>query len=95
MTAITNGTSYGSQIQIDALTGATIDLSSVKQIADGNGGDTRLRAVTVTATGAGSSVKLNALTTFTDAYAGDPNLSGDAAFSRLSAYSGGSLQPQR
>ena len=92
ITTITNGTDYGSQIQIAAMAGAIIDLSGVTQIADGNGGDYRVRAVTVTATSAGSIVKLNALTSFTDGQAGDTSLSGDAAFSRLNAYGGGALQ---
>ncbi len=92
LTSITNGTSYGSQVQVDALGGAVVDLKSVTQIADGNGGDTRVRAVTLTATGSGSTINLNALTTFTDSYGGDTSLSGDAAFSRLNAYAGGTLQ---
>ncbi len=40
--SITNGTNYGSQLQIDAAGGAVVDLSGVTQIADGAGGDYRL-----------------------------------------------------
>src|SRR5262249_15360323 len=58
---------------------------------DPAGGDTRRRAVTVTATGGGSAVNLSALASFGDVFAGDTNLGGDAAFSRLDAYFGGSL----
>ena len=66
--SIANGTNYGSQIQIDAIGGAVVDFSGVTQIADG--AERRLplaRHGYRDGSGAGSSVKLNALTTFTEA----------------------------
>ena len=90
--SITNGTSYFSQIYVDALSGGVIDLSGVTQIADGNGGDLRSLAVVIRADGSGSTVKLNALTTFTDAQGGDTNLADNNAYSRLNSYNGGVLQ---
>ncbi len=86
--SITNGTNYGSQIYVDALAGGLVDLSGVMQIADGSGGDTRVRTVVITANGSSSAVKLNALASFTDADSGDTSLTGDAAYSRLDAYGG-------
>ena len=61
-------------------------------MADGSGGDARGRAIVVSSAGAGSTVKLNSLTTFTDALGGDTNLADNNAFSRLDAYAGGTLQ---
>src|SRR5262249_14181581 len=95
VTSVTNGTNFGNHIYVDALDGGLVDLSAVTQINDGSGGDTRVRAVLITANGgtaAPSTVKLSALTTFSDVNAGDVNLGGDTAFSRLDAYSGGVLQ---
>ena len=51
-----------------------------------------MRAVTVTATGGGSNVKLNALTTFTDSESRRHQPFGRRRFSRLNAYAGGTLQ---
>src|SRR5205085_9654386 len=55
-----------------------------------------VRAVVVTASGSASGVpstiKLNALTSFSDAYGGDTNLGADGATSRLHAYASGVLQ---
>ena len=66
LTSITNGTSIGSDITIDALTGGAIDLGGVTQIIDPSTGDTRARAVRITADGFGSTINLPALATFGD-----------------------------
>src|SRR5205085_1437874 len=51
-------------------TGGTVDLSATAQILDPNAGDQRYRAINITADGAGSTVKLNALTSFADFFTG-------------------------
>ena len=64
--SITNGTNIGSRVSIQALAGGAIDLGGVIQIIDPAVGDTRSRAVRVTADGIGSTIDLQALTTFQD-----------------------------
>jgi hypothetical protein len=90
LTRITNETQHpGAVLSIQANLG-TVNLSGVKQIADGTGGDDRGRDVNVQAVNSGSVVNLNALTTFTDASTGVYNPgNGDSS---LSATQGGQIQ---
>lgn len=66
LTVMSNGTTYGSKIVIEALAGATVDLGSLGQILDPAAGDTRVRHVVITADGPGSVVDLSSLTIFED-----------------------------
>ncbi len=84
VTTITNGTHYDAQLAIEALDGGSVDLRAVASIADPTGGDTRQRAVFVTASGYGSTVRLDALTSFTDTYGLNAG-SSDAEWSTLTA----------
>lgn len=62
---VTNGVYYDTQLLVEALAGASVNLSGLTTIRDGNGGDSNYRHIDVTADGAGSVVDLSALTTFT------------------------------
>ncbi|WP_372897006.1 CARDB domain-containing protein, partial [Stieleria sp.] len=66
LTAITGGGHYDTDLTISATAGSTIDLPAVTQINDG-GGDTRVRRVRFVASGFGSEIRLDALTSFSDA----------------------------
>src|SRR5256885_16879677 len=52
---------------MEALTGAGIAVSAAGQLADPGTGDPRRRGIDVTADGAGSTVRLDALVNFSDA----------------------------
>src|SRR5262249_34971597 len=67
LTPITNGNSYNSQTRIEAVGGATVDLRAVTQLADVSSGDTRFRSIDVLVDGFGSTLRLDALASFTDA----------------------------
>ena len=71
LTTLTNGTSFGSDITLEALTGGMIDLSGVTEIIDPATGDLRARAVRITADGIGSTIDLQTLSSFQDLNADD------------------------
>ncbi len=90
LTSITGGVNYAARLYVEAMDGGFVDLSSVRQITDGDGGDTRLRSVDVSATGAGSQIDLQALETFSDS-AGYESGDHDGRWSTLSASGGGTV----
>ncbi len=90
LTSITNGTAYDSNIMIEALNGETVDLHNVSQMMDGSGGDARYRAISVTADGPSSLIKLPSLAFFSDAYSG--STSGENTYSSLTADNSGKIQ---
>jgi hypothetical protein len=65
--SISNGTHNNSDINIQAMVGARIDMSSVIQIFDPSDGDTRQREIVVQADGYSSQVLLTSLGSFVDA----------------------------
>ncbi len=90
LTTITNGTHYATRLSVEALYGGTIDLSGVISIIDPSSGDTRRRSVDVLADGAGSTIRLDALTTMTDAN-GTASGDVDGRWSTLTARDGGTI----
>ncbi|MGH9647685.1 MAG: beta strand repeat-containing protein, partial [Bryobacteraceae bacterium] len=89
VTTITNGAAHDTNLTIQALAGATVNLGGATQIVDPPTGDQTYRAINVTADGEGSTVNLAALTNFTDNYAGT---NGDQRFSTITASNGGTIQ---
>ena len=87
LTNITNGTFYDSNIVIEALSGGVVNLPLVAEIIDPNSGDTRYRAVSITADGVGSLVNLPALVNFMDVY-GSGTFNSDGRYSFLKALNG-------
>ena len=71
LTTLNTGDSLGQDIYIRAYNGGEVDLSSVQHIMDTPSGSTTNRSVRIIATGAESVVRLDALETFEDRYAGD------------------------
>ena len=84
--SITNGTLYGSLLEIQALSGGTVDLHNALRIVDPSSGDTRQRSIDVTADA--GTIKLDALTTMTDAF-GDGSGAVDGRWSTLAVHNGG------
>ncbi|HND50955.1 MAG TPA: hypothetical protein PLV92_01110, partial [Pirellulaceae bacterium] len=83
---ITTGRSYNNRVFINALDGAVVDLSAVRQIADPSEGDKSYRSIDVVADGADSRIELDSLTSFLDQNGYD---FGTGMFSTLAARSGG------
>src|SRR5262245_17026106 len=88
LTSITNGWNFDAGLAIEALAGGVVDLRSVQQIVDPSTGDLRHRSIDVTANGAGSTVRLDALASFSDAL-GNASGNVDGRWSTLAALSGG------
>ena len=83
LTKLTGGTHYASRMEVLALAGGAIDLGSLAEIQDGDGGDTRQRYIRVIAVDFDSVVDLRSLTQFNDVNTDQ--------YSRLVAEKGGSL----
>jgi hypothetical protein len=89
VTTITGGTHRYSGMHIDAVSGGSINLSSVVQIEDPNSGDTRERRINVTSDGVSSQIDLSSLDSFVDR-AGWAS-SGDGLWSSMVSRNGGTL----
>jgi hypothetical protein len=87
LVTITNGTSYNTNLRIEALAGGRIEMPSAATIQDPNGGDSRYRAIYATADGPGSTIDLSGLQTFSDTYGNVSNSEG--RFSQIRATGGG------
>jgi len=92
LVTITNGTHYEARINIQAHSGGVVDLSALEQIVDPNLGDSRRRAVHVSADGADSRVELASLLNFIDVNGTGTT---DGRYSTLAATNGGVLQTDR
>jgi len=82
--AVTNGSMTVDSVAIDALAGGRVDLRAMQQVLDPAAGDTRSRAVLVTADGTNSVVDLTALAQMTDQTTNDDYNQG-VTHSRLTA----------
>src|SRR5262249_14166540 len=89
VTAVTNGTNYDTNLTIQALAGASVNLSGTTTLLDRPPGDKNYGAINVTADGAGSAVNLSALSSFVDNYAGSTG--GGNRFSTLTATNSGAV----
>jgi hypothetical protein len=89
VTSVTNGTSYDTNLAVNALAGGAVNLKAVTTITDPSSGDQSYRAVAVKADGANSVVNLSALTAFADNYGG--SVSGGDRDSSLAATNQGTI----
>ena len=92
LTSLTNGTSYDSHLRLEAVGGATLNLSGATQIADANAGDTRHRSIDILVDGAGSTIRLDALATFNDVFGLAPP-GADGQWSTLTVNDGTVIAP--
>ncbi|MBL9127256.1 MAG: immunoglobulin domain-containing protein, partial [Verrucomicrobiales bacterium] len=86
---IENGSHYDSRLVLQALGGGLIRAERVAGLVENATGDTRYRAITVTAEDEGSRVSLPSLVAVLDVYGG--SLSGDGLYSQLTTRAGGTL----
>ncbi|MCA9262275.1 MAG: hypothetical protein KDA60_00440 [Planctomycetales bacterium] len=87
---IATGIDYAAGIEIRARQGGRIDLPQVQNISVPNGGDTRYRAIYVSATDSGSIIDLSSLARFVDDTGIASN--GESLWSTIAAKDGGTIE---
>ena len=86
---VANGTHSSARIRLEAISGGTLDLSSVETIADGDQGNQSFRRIELVSEGVGSRIDLSHLKSFTDRFSG--SLTGSNRFSTVESRYGGTV----